>query len=89
MDLHYSLTKRMFIPDATSIEDVVLVEDTSNDEVDTQVIVREPIFLITIKDCPYLFHDRGQHRKASVDSGSTNRVTSPLAATPREAKDLA
>ena len=88
MDLHYSLTKRMFIPDATSID--VLVEDTSSDdEVDTQVTVREPIFLITIKDCPYLFHDRGQHRKASVDSGSTNRVTSPLAATPREAKDLA
>jgi len=52
MDLHYSLTKRMFIPDATSIEDVVLVEDTSDDEVDTQVTVREPIFLITIKDCP-------------------------------------
>ena len=51
MDLHYSLTKRMFIPDATSID--VLVEDTSsNDEVDTQVTVREPIFLITIKDCP-------------------------------------
>ena len=52
MDLHYSLTKWMFIPDATSIEDVVLVEDTSDDEVDTQVTVREPIFLITIKDCP-------------------------------------
>jgi len=51
MDLHYSLTKWMFIPDATSID--VLVEDTSsNDEVDTQVTVREPIFLITIKDCP-------------------------------------
>ena len=51
MDLHYSLTKRMFIPDATSID--VLVEDTSSDdEVDTQVTVREPIFLITIKDCP-------------------------------------
>lgn len=50
MDLHYSLIKWMSIPDATSID--VLVEDTSEDEVDTQVTVREPIFLITIKDCP-------------------------------------
>jgi hypothetical protein len=50
MDLHYSLIKWMSIPDATSID--VWVEDTSDDEVDTQVTVREPIFLITIKDCP-------------------------------------
>jgi len=78
----------MFIPDATSIEDVVLVEDTSDDEVDTQVTVRE-LISHNHQRLPYLFHDRGQHRKASVDSGSTNRVTSPLAATPREGKDLA
>jgi hypothetical protein len=50
MDLHYSLIKWMSIPDATSID--VWVEDTSDDEVDTQVMVREPIFLITIKDYP-------------------------------------
>ncbi|CAN6287430.1 unnamed protein product [Urochloa humidicola] len=75
-------TERMVQQVDTCFEDVVLVEDASDDEEVVPTPIEEPIFLITIEDVPSLSTVVVKEEEARLtDDPSTEEVSSPTITT--------
>jgi hypothetical protein len=86
------MTDQTLLQTITTVEDVVLVEDASDDEEisDTQVTVKDPTFLITIEDCAtYPTIVVNTEEALAIDEYPQVEATSPPIATPRKDEDLA